>query len=112
MMMKKMMIKMMMFMMVIMMMKMMMKGKTVSSVGPSAPRFLNICAILPVSNVSTHRFRFYLCAPLLPVETVFPELDDHDDDHDDEGYDDGENCFQRGAFGPTLLKYLCYTTSK
>jgi hypothetical protein len=55
-------------------------------VGPSAPRFLNICAILPVSNVSTHRFRFYLCAPLLPVEFVFKEHDDdvHDDDDDDD----------------------------
>ncbi len=40
------------------------------------------------------------------------EDDDYDDDDDDENDDDGLNCFQRGAFGPRLLKYVCYTTSK
>ncbi len=36
-----------------------MMGETVSSVGPLDPHFLNICAILPMNNVSTHRFCFH-----------------------------------------------------
>ncbi len=71
--------------------------------GLLAPRFLNICAILPVSNVSTHRFRFYLCALLLPVETVFLEHDEHDDDHDDEDDDDGKAVSSMGPSAPRFL---------
>ncbi len=54
-------------------------------VRPSAPRSLNIRAILPVSKASSHRFRFKLCAPLLPF---FKYMNDDGDDDDD-----GENIF-------------------
>ncbi len=46
-----------------------------------------------MNNASTHRFRFYLCAPLLPVEPVFffQVHDAHDGDHDEEDdFGDGD----------------------
>jgi hypothetical protein len=57
----------------LMTMLMLMMGETVLRRGA-------FCAILPVSNASNHRPRFYLCTPLLPVSDVDGENDDDDDD--------------------------------
>ncbi len=54
-----------------------------------------------------------MVVPLLVQLFQAPGGTPPDPHYDDDTYVGlGGNCFMRGPFGPTLLNYLCYTTSE